>query len=359
VRKALLLTLATCTILAACSRNSSQDAETARAAAAPRAVSTARVEHRAMTAELALSGVLTSREEAAVSSQLSGYPVARVFVDQNDVVRAGQPLAQLDDTLLHADIAQQQAVLAQQKIAAERASAEAGRVANLGGSGALSSEAIAERQLGARTALATVAQARAALRSLTVKAGLMTIRAPVAGRILSRAVRPGDIAAPATVMFRIARDNLVEVDAEVPEQSIGAIRVGQPATVVLPSGRRLAGRVRLVSAEIDPQTKLGRARILMPPDRDLRPGGFADVKLSIERDDANAVPESAVQYTASGAAIMVLDANDRAHSMAVRTGVHSDGWVALESGPPAGTRVMTGGQGFVLDGDIVKPVAGR
>lgn len=355
MRYRLLLVLLAGTALAACSRNASQDAATTRAASAPRAVSTALVTRRAMTDQLALSGVLVSREEAAVSSQLSGYPVARVFVDLDDEVHAGQPLAVLDDTLLRADIAQQQAVLAQQRVAAEKAGAEAGRVANLGSTGVLSAEAIAERQLAAKSANATVAQAQAALKSLLVKQALMTIRAPVSGRILSRAVRPGDIAAPSNVMFRIERDGLVEVDAEVPEQAINAIHAGQDASVVLPSGVTVPGHVRLVSAEIDAQTKLGRARVLMAPNRDLRPGGFADVKLAVERGDAPAVPEAALQYTASGASVTALDAQNRVRLVPVKTGVHSGGWVVLQSGPPPGTRVMTGGQGFVLDGDTVKP----
>jgi HlyD family secretion protein len=342
-------------LVAACSNDGDDDAATARAASAPRAVSAAFVTMRPMRGDLALSGVLVAREEASVASQLSGYPVSTVFVDQDDEVRKGQPLAVLDDTLLRADIAQQRAVVEQQRIAAEKADAEARRVSGLDHSGVLSVEAIAERQLAAKTAAATVDQAKAALQSLLVKQGLMMIRAPVAGRILSRAVRPGDIASPGTVMFRIERDDLVEVDAEVPEQSIGVVRRGQPAMVVLPSGQRFAGTVRLVSAEIDAQTKLGRARVLMTPSRDLRPGGFADVKLAAQQADAPAVPEAAVSHDASGASIMALDRQDRVHITPVETGVHSGGWVALRGGPPVGVRVLTGGQSFLLDGDTVKP----
>lgn len=347
-------------MLCACSSgNKSDDEATARAASAPRAVSIGVVTERAMATSLALSGVLVAREEAAVASQLSGYPVARVLVDQDDHVRAGQPLARLDDTLLRADIAQQQAVVAQQRIAAEKASAEASRVAGLENSGVLSGEAIAERGLAARTARASVAQAVASLRSLLVKQALMTIRAPVGGLILSRAVRPGDIAAPGTVMFRIERGDLVEVDAEVPEQLIGLVRKGEPAVVTLPSGARLRGVVRLVSAEVDAQTKLGRARILMAPSPVLRPGGFAEVRLEGAVHDAPAIPEAAVRTDAAGSSVMALDRFDRVHVTPVRTGVRAAGWVALEKGPPPGTRVLIGGQSFILDGDRVKPRAAR
>jgi HlyD family secretion protein len=51
----------------------------------------------------------------------------------------------------------------------------------------------------------------------------------------------------------------------------------------------------------------------------------------------------------------MLDRQNRVRSTPVKVGVHSGGWVALASGPPPGTRILTGGQGFVLDGDTVKP----
>ncbi len=345
--------------LAACSSKANDDAATARAAATPRAVSAARVVQRQMASELALSGVLVSREEAAVSSQLSGYPVARVLVDIDDQVRAGQPLAVLDDTLLRSDIAQQRAVVEQQRIAAEKAQAAAARVAGLESSGVLSAEAISERKLAARTALASVGQADAALQSLLVRQRLMTIRAPVSGRVLSRSVRPGDIASPSAVMFRIERDNLVEVDAEVPEQAIDQIRTDQRATVTLPNGTTLPATVRLVGAEIDAQTKLGRTRVLLAPNRELRPGGFASVMLTVSLNNVTAVPEAALHHDEAGTSVMVINHDNRVHVTSVRASEHSGGWVALQAGPPPGSLVLTGGQDFVLDGDKVKPQVAR
>ncbi|MFD1611495.1 efflux RND transporter periplasmic adaptor subunit [Sphingomonas tabacisoli] len=342
-------------LLAGCGSGANEEAQNARAAAMPRAVSAGKIERRAIAQDLLVSGVLVAREEAAVSSQLSGFAVAHVYVDQDDQVRAGQPLAVLDDSLLRADIEQQRAVVAQQRIAAEKARSEAARVSGLENAGVLSSEAITERRLGARTAGATLAQAQAALKALLVRQGFMTIRAPVSGRILSRAVRPGDIAAPGTIMFRIARDNLVELDAEVPEQSINLVRPGQPATLTLPSGLTLPGTVRLVSAEIDPQTKLGRARILMGPDRALRPGGFAEAHLTVAEAEVPAVRQSAIRHESGTASVMILDSDNRVRSRPVHTGASSGGWIAVIDGPAIGTRVLIGGQGFVLDGDKVAP----
>jgi HlyD family secretion protein len=96
----------------------------------------------------------------------------------------------------------------------------------------------------------------------------MVVRAPVAGRVLTRTVRPGDVASPSTVMFTLARDDRSELDAEIPEELLGAVHPGDHARVRLASGRWVEGTVRLVAAQVDAQTRLGRARIL--------PGGSRD-----------------------------------------------------------------------------------
>jgi HlyD family secretion protein len=345
-------------LLAACSHRESDD-QTAAAARSPRAVSVGRVTREDVAPGVTLSGVLVPREEAAVSSQITGYPVTRVFVDQDAQVAAGQPLAQLDDTLLRTDIAQQRAVLDQQRVAAEKASQEAARVTGIAETGVLSQEAIAERKLGARAAAASVDQAKAQLNALLVRQRLMTVRAPVAGRILQRNVRPGDIASNSGVMFTISRDDLVELDAEVPEQTIDALHAGQEASVTLASGTVVRGVVRLVSAQIDDQTKLGRARILMAARPDLRPGGFATATLATAAHPQTVVPQEALRYDASGAHLMVVDAKNRVHGMIVQTGPRSGDKIALVGGPTVGTPVLTGGQSFVLDGDQISPVEAR
>ncbi|HWU02143.1 MAG TPA: efflux RND transporter periplasmic adaptor subunit, partial [Novosphingobium sp.] len=350
--------LAPLLLLAACAKHEGPPP----GADAPRAVPFAAVVRRPLGATLDVSGRLVAREEAAVSSQLSGYLVSRVLVDQDALVRAGQPIAELDDTLLKADIAQSRAALAQQKVAADKADQEAARVSALDHTGVLSDEAIAQRRLAARTAHAQYDQAQAQLAAQLVKQGLMTIRAPVAGRILTRTVRPGDVASPSSVMFTMARDDRAELDAEIPEELLAGVHMGDHARVRLASGRWVDGTVRLVAAQVDAQTRLGRARILLPVDREIRPGGYGRAQMAGTPVPVLAVPEAAVSYDGNGAWVTVIDAGDKVRRVAVRTGRRGDGLIELLPVPGAaavaeGARVLTGSQDFVLDGDRVKPVA--
>jgi HlyD family secretion protein len=333
----------------------------AAAEAAPRSVRVARVVNEPLASALTVSGILTPREEAAVTSELSGYKVEKVFVEQGDWVKAGQPLAQLDDTLLRAQINEQQAVVTQQTLAAERAESQAKNVEGLDNKGILSQEDIDTRRFAAKTARAAAVAAQAQLDDLKTRQARMTLRAPVSGPVLARYVRPGDLPSGASAgqpLFRIARDGLVEIDAEVPEADLSKLKPGLPADVALPDGSKVTGTIRLISPEVDQTTKLGRARILLPVRPDLRPGGYASARIPGVKTNGLVAPDRAVSYDADGAAVYVVDPSNRVHRVAVRTGQRSGGFVELLQGPPAGSRVLVTGASFVLDGDKVAPVEG-
>ena len=329
--------------------------------ASARSVRIGHVEMRTLSGGLSASGVLVSREEAAVNSELSGYRVAKVFVEADATVKAGQPLAQLDDTLLKAQIAQQVALVAQAQVAADQADLQARDVAGLDGKGVLSKEQIDQRRFQARSSRAALAAQVAQLNDLKTRDARLTIRAPVSGLVLERNVRPGDISAVSatTPMFRMARDSLVELEAQVDEGSMAGIKVGDAVKVNLPDGASLIGHVRLIDPNVDIQTKLGKVRVALPVRGDLRPGGFGRAVFVGLKRTVPCVPETAIRYDADGASVMVVGANDRVTQVAVRTGDHEGGFAELLKGPPVGSRVLLGAAAFVLPGDLVKPIEGR
>jgi HlyD family secretion protein len=351
-----LAVLATALIVTGCGRRPGADgaggppgaaSKAPARSAQPRAVRVVEVQPRALNGGLVVSGVLVSREEAAVGSELSGYRVAKVYFDQGAWVKQGQPLVQLDDTLLRSQIAQQTAL-------SNQADAQAKRVDGLDEAGVISAEALETRRNQA------VVQ-RAILNDLRTRQSRLTIRAPVGGRILERSVRPGDIASAggATPMFRLVRDGLVELNAEVAEENLWNIKVGDPVKVSLPSGAEITGKVRLIDPLVDAQTKLGRVRVALPVREDLRPGGFARGSFVGAVTIPRTVPETAIRYDADGASVMVVGPDNRVTQRPVKAGRRADGYVELVQGPDAGAKVLLGAASFVLAGDQVTIVNGE
>ncbi len=337
---ALAVGLASAVTLAACG---SKEPPKKDPAAQARAVSVVRLEPRAITGALSASGTLRPREEAAVAAEVSGFRVLRVNADVGDTVRAGQVLVQLDPALLEAQIAQAQAQAAQ-------AEDQAKRVADLDGQGVLAQEQIAQRRFQAQAA-------RANLRDLQTRLAKLSVVAPVSGVILERTVRPGDLSSGGgSPWFRIARDGQMELGADMSEDDLARIRVGQAATVTLPGGGQAQGTVRIVSPQIDAQTKLGQVRVLLPARSDIRAGGFARAVFADASASTLALPETAIRYDANGAAVMVVGADNRVKHVAVQTGQRGSGLVQIVKGPPSGSRVVQNAASFLLDGDLVKPV---
>ena len=326
-------------------------------AAEARTVRVVRVENRAITGSLTASGSLIPREEAAVAPEVTGYRVSRVLVDEGAYVQAGQTLAQLDGALIAAQVEQQRALAAQAAIQADQAEAEAARVAGLDGQGVLSDEALQQRRFQAKASRATANAQAAAYRDAQTRAGKLAVTAPVSGLVLERTVRPGDLAAGgATPWFRIAREGKIELSAELPEDDMARVRVGQRVTVTLPSGGSAEGQVRIVAPEVNTQTKLGSVRISLPVRDDIRAGGFGRAIFSDASGQGLTVPETAIRYDADGASVMTVGEGNKVKRVVVQTGARGEGLVTLVKGPPAGTRVIQNAAAFLLDGDVVKPM---
>lgn len=335
----LVLALPAMLTVAACKKPPKSEPEAARA----RSVTVVRIEPRPIVGALTASGDLAPREEAAVMPEVTGYRVRVVRADVGDYVRAGQTLAELDPTLLEAQIAEARAQAAQ-------AEDQSRRVQGLENEGVLSQEQIATRRFQAQAAAAR-------LRSLLTQQRKLNVTAPVSGVILERNVRPGDLSAGgATPWFRMARDGQVELRAELAETDLARIRIGQTATVTLPGGSTAQGRVRLISPQIDPQTKLGQVRLLLPVRSDIRAGGFGRAVFNDAQTTVPAVPEAAIRYDADGPKVMVVGPDNRVKRVPVQTGARGGGLVQLVKGPQAGARIVANAGALFLDGDLVRPV---
>lgn len=354
--------------LAACGQKPAPAEESAAAeatvATAPgtvQAMRVTRVEQRDLSDEVVATGRLVVREEAAVGSELAGYRVAAVYVDEGDWVKQGQPMAKLDDALLQAQIAQAEATLATQKANWDFKKNQLERAESLEKEGAFSKELLEQRRAESAGAEASWLAAQASVNEMKVRQSRMTLRAPVSGAVLQRSIRPGDISTPAAAApyFRIARDGLIELDAELPDAKLGMVHEGTTATVTLTTGETLQGQVRFVSPRVDQNTSLGRARIALPYNKALRPGSFAEARFNSAASGAVVVQASAVRYQAGGPSVMLVSDDNRVKQVPVKLGERSGDYVQLVDGPPAGSRVLLVGASFTLDGDVITPLEGE
>ena len=276
------------------------------------------------------TGSLQPTNKVDIGSELSGI-VESVLVDENDSVKKGQLLAQLDLSKLkdqversRSGLASAQAKVKQTEATYTEAKASLARlqqVRELSGGKvpsqaelATAEAALARAQADGAAARASVADAEAALRSDETNVRKASIRAPINGVVLTRKVDPGQTVAAsfqAPVLFTLAEDlRQMELQVDVDEADVGRVHDGQPAvfTVDAYPNRKYPARILRVDYGSQVKDNVVTYPTLLSVDNDdlsLRPGMTATAEITaVTRDDVLLVPNAALRFTppAQGAA---------------------------------------------------------
>lgn len=298
------------------------------------------------------SGTVSAWEEVPVGAETGGLNATVVHVDEGSYVRQGQPLVQMNDVLLRAQMRQQQANVQTAEANAARDDAALGRAQELKEKGFLSQASMDQALANQRASNANLAAARAGLAETRTRVEQAIIRAPVSGLIIRRNVTRGQIIEQGSELFRIVRDGRLELDAQVPETDLPALAAGQSARITSSQATPSVGTIRIVTPEVDPQTRLGLARISLDPASGLKAGMFARAEISAGTRDATAVPTGAVLYRNNKSGVFVIEADNKVRFVPVTVLMRSDAQTSV-SGLAVGARVAVEGAGFLNEGDAV------
>lgn len=298
------------------------------------------------------SGSVSAWEEVPVGAETGGLTAVAVHVDEGSYVRQGQPLVQMNDVLLQAQLRQQQAAVQTAEANASRDDAALTRAQELKNRGFLSQAGLDTALANQRASAANLAAARASLSETRTRLSQATIKAPVSGLIISRSVTRGQIIQAGTELFRIVRDGRLELDAQVPETELALVRAGQPATISSDQIGEATGRVRIVTPEVSAESRLGIARVALTAGSGFKPGMFARARINVGDQPAVTVPTAAVLYRENRAGVFVMGADGRVHFVQVVIQARADDRTAV-TGVQAGARVVVDGAGFLGEGDRV------
>jgi multidrug efflux pump subunit AcrA (membrane-fusion protein) len=180
--------------------------------------------------------------------------------------------------------------------------------------------------------------------------GPVSLRAPGPGLITEVRTVVGAPASPqAGPMFRIAINNEVELDAEVPSVHMPKLTPGVTARITRDNAPDLIGRVRLVSPQIDRNTQLGHVRIAVTNNPTLKIGQFARASIDAKRSCGVAIPRTAIDHLT----VQVIKGNV-VETRKVRVGLSSDSATEILEGLDVGEIVVADAGSSLHDGDQVK-----
>lgn len=201
---------------------------------------------------------------------------------------------------------------------------------------------------------ANVAEIRGNVKRLQRQIDQTIIKAPADGLITRRDIHIGDIASVGKTMFFMARDNRLELKAQVPETDLRLVKPGQSVIVdsSFTGNKKVEGHVREISPLVDSDSRLATVRIDVPGDCGLKSGMYAEGHININRYLALTVPSRALISRDGDSTIFVLH-KDQVESRHITVGNRDHDLVQISSGLTANEPVVVDGAGFLKDGDYV------
>ena len=308
---------------------------------------------------------------AEVRPQVNGIIAQRLFTE-GGLVKAGQPLYQLDDATYRADEQSARATLARAQATFATAELNARRSAELVKIDAVSKQDDETARVALLQAQADVKGAQAAADRAAVVLGYARITSPITGRIGKSSVTQGALvtanqSAPLATVQQLdpIYVDLTQSSAELLELR-KALATGRlkgsadlPVTIILEDGTRYShtGKLAFSDVTVDPSTGSYLLRIMVPnPDQVLLPGMYVRALLGNGvRQDGLLVPQQGVQRDPKGnTTVFVVTPDGKVEERPIRVSqVVGDKWL-LEDGLAAGDRVVVEGLQKIKPGLPVK-----
>ena len=327
----------------------------------PPQVTVVTLKTEAVTLNRELPGRTTPVLEAEVRPQVNGIVERRLFTE-GGLVKAGQPLYVLDDSVYQAEYQNARAALAKAEAAAHAARLSAQRAAELRKIDAVSEQEKEDAIAAQRSAEADIAAARAMVERNRVNLRYARIAAPISGRVGMSTVTPGALVTanqdaplatvqqldPIYVDVNQSSSEWLRVRREIAAGGITAGDAGTPVSIVLEDGSRYAhpGKLQATDVTVDEGTGSFALRILVPnPEYVLRPGMYVTAVLA-EAKDANAIlaPQQGITRDPKGnASALVVGADGKVALRQVKVSrTIGDKWL-VDEGLVAGDRVIVEG----------------
>ncbi|WP_230472787.1 efflux RND transporter periplasmic adaptor subunit [Kingella kingae] len=363
-----VIAVATLLALAACNNSAQSEAQQKAAAARTAHVPTVNVvtvQPQNVLLEYDLPGRLEAVKSATIVPQVSGIVQRRLF-EEGTMVRAGQPLYQLDDATYTASLESARASLLSAQAAAAKADADLARYRPLMAADAISKQEYDAAVLAKRSAEAQIKAAQASIRAAQVNVNRARIVSPITGFIGQSLVTEGAlVTANSTQMATVKQTDVLYVNiqqssAEILQlhrQLLSQERVrndGIQVGILLEDGSEYEhkGQLLFIDSSVDEATGQVMVRAAVPnPEQLLRSGMYVRVKLPLAGVlNAFVVPQQSVTRGEKDTVMVVTPEGKMEPRVVKVTGQKGSDWVITE-GLKAGDKV-------IVDGTMIAAMSG-
>src|ERR1700716_1188753 len=321
---------------------------------------------RVLNATIDLPGRLEAYYRAPIFARVSGY-LKNWSADIGAKVKAGQVIAEIEAPDLDQQLLQARADLASQQASAKLSEAPLPRRRTLIASNFVSMQEIDERTADLSNKNAAVNSGQANVERLEALAGYKKITVPFDRVVTARdtdvgaLINAGGGSGPA--MFVVSDITKLRVYVNVPQNYVPAIRIGAKAAITMPEypSRSFAATVEASSQSVEVASGTTRMQLALDNSAgELMPGGYANVKLSLQRDAVPLhIPASALIFNQSGLRVATVGADDTVLFKTVTIARELGREIELASGVTPDDRIIVAPPDGLADGDQVRVVGGK
>ena len=275
--------------------------------------------HHTISVKQTITGTLQAIRKVRIINQVQGLLTA-LPVYPGDIVKQGQVLVQLDDSLLKAEVKKAEATLNQAKVDYRRL------------------KDLAPRNLASES---EVAQARTlndiAMADLHLKQTELShskIHAPISGVIAQRLAEPGDVIPLHSHLLTLLDTSSLKAEIHLSELLLPLVNIGNPVDITIDAlgDQTFKGKIQRIYPVIDENTRRGTIEIILNPvPAGALAGQFCRVSIHTLSKSRLMIPYDTVRHDKQGAYVFALNDN-KAQRINITTGIQQDNLIEVLEG---------------------------
>lgn len=291
--------------------------------------------------DVVLTGITEASRTVTLRAEIEGM-VTEMPVDKGEAVSEG-------DTLLVLDVRQREERLKEAKERVKQREIEYNAAANLAQKGFNSKVRVAQ-------AKADLEEARALLKQAELDLGNTSIKAPFDSIVYDTDVEIGDFLRVGDEIVRLVDLDPITVRGYVTEHSMAGVKKGNTARVVFVNGTEKTGVISYVAPAANPETRTFATEVTLDnADNTIVEGMTVEIYMPMPEKQLHKISPSVLSLNDDGVVgVKTLDDQNKVSFTPVEIVTDRADYMLID-GLPETVRVITVGQDFVVDGQIVEP----
>lgn len=286
-----------------------------------------------------MQGSVKAENNVGVTAKMGGV-VTRVYVKEGQAVKAGQVLAETDNSTLVTAMKEAETQLALLKTVYEKQAA------------------LWEQKIGSEVQFLSAKTNKEAaedrIASLKANLAMTRITAPMAGVIETVRVKAGELAAPGAPLFQLVNNNILKATAKVADTYLSKVTEGKEVEIFMPDlEQTMKANISFVGKTVDPLSRtFAIEAALSGAPANVRPNMIAVLRINDETlKDVLVIPQNLIQNTERGKMVFTKVAKGNkfyAQENLVETGLAYNGIIEIKSGLKPGDEIITSGSSDVV-----------